>query len=228
MTRHLVRQGISSAVPVVLGYLPLGFAFGVLAHSAGLSIPEIFAMSLLVYAGSAQFIAIALLQSGAGFLTIVVTTFLVNLRHLLFSASLAPFLKRVRVGRLAVLAYQITDESFAVALGHFTQHEAEEKFLWGLFPSCQLGWTLSTVLGAWAGNLIPHPEAFGLDYALTAMFICLLVFQLQDRITYLAALTGGVLALAIYVWLPGRWNIILATVVAATLGVGVEQWKKST
>jgi 4-azaleucine resistance transporter AzlC len=225
--RHDLRQGIAAAMPVVLGYLPLGFAFGVLARGAGLSVLEVFAMSLLVYAGSAQFIAVGLLSTGAGGWTIVVTTFLVNLRHLLMSASLTPYLRKVPVLRAGVLAYELTDESYAVAMGHFARHEPKEGFLWGLFPTCQLGWIISTVLGAWVGNLIPNPEAFGLDYALTAMFICLLIFQLRDKSSYLSAVLAGGLALLIYIWLPGRWNIIIATVLAATIGVVVEQWKKS-
>lgn len=215
-------------MPVVLGYLPLGFAFGVLARGAGLGIPEVLAMSLLVYAGSAQFIAVGLIQQGAGGWSIVITTFLVNLRHLLMSASLMPYLKHIPVARLAALSFELTDESFAMSLGHFAKHEPEEKFLWGLFPTCQLGWLISTVLGTWVGNLIPHPEAFGVDYALTAMFICLLVFQLKDQLSYLAAVLAAALGLLTYMWMPGRWNIIISTVVAATVGVGVEQWKKST
>jgi len=215
-------------MPVVLGYLPLGFAFGVLARGAGLSVTHVLVMSLLVYAGSAQFISVGLLAAGVGGWSIVITTFLVNLRHLLMSASLVPYLKHIPVPRLAALSYELTDESYAVAMGHFSKHEPEEKFLWGLFPACQLGWILSTMLGAWVGNLIPHPEAFGLDYALAAMFICLLVFQLKDKVTYLTALLAGTLGLGIYIWMPGRWNIIIATILAATVGVGVEQWKKST
>lgn len=227
MSRRLIRQGIGTAIPVALGYLPLGFAFGVLARGAGLGIAEVLAMSTLVYAGSGQFIAVGLLQAGAGVWSIVITTFLVNLRHLLMGASLVPYLKGIPAGRLAVLAYEITDESYAMSIGHFVKNEPEEKFLWGLFPTCHLSWIASTVLGAWAGNLIPHPEKFGLDYALTAMFICLLVFQLKDKTTLLAAILAAVLALGIYMVMPGRWNIIIATLVAAAVGVGVEQWKKS-
>ncbi len=214
-------------MPVVLGYLPLGFAFGVLAREAGLATGEVLAMSLLVYAGSAQFIAVGLLGAGAGGWTIVLTTFLVNLRHLLMSASLTPYIKQVPLVRAALLSYELTDESYAIAMGRFAGHEATEGFLWGLFPTCHLGWIISTVLGAWVGNLIPNPEAFGLDYALTAMFICLLMFQLKDKITYLSAGLAAGLALGIYLYWPGRWNIIIATILAATIGVVAEQWQKS-
>ena len=226
MSRNLFRQGIAAGMPVVLGYLPLGFAFGVLARGAGLNVLHVFAMSLLVYAGSAQFIGVGLIAAGAGAWSIIITTFLVNLRHLLMSASLVPFLKNIPVARLAALSYELTDESYAMAMGHFSSNEPREEWVRGLFITCQLGWIASTVLGAWVGNLIPNPEAFGLDYALTAMFICLLVFQLRDKLAYLAALLAGALGLWIYMVIPGRWNIIIASVVAATVGVGVQRWKK--
>lgn len=209
----------------MLGYVPLGFAMGVLAHGAGLGIGEVLAMSVLVYAGSAQFIAVGLFQAGAGAWSIVITTFLINSRLMLMSASLVPYLRKIPAGRLAALSYEITDESYAVSLGHFAGYEPEEKYLWGLFPACHLSWIVSTVLGAWVGNLIPHPEAFGLDYALTAMFICLLVFQLKDALTYFTAIVSGALALVIYVLVPGRWNLIIATVIAATVGVALQQRK---
>lgn len=228
MKKQAIRYGITKAMPVVLGYIPLGLALGVLAREAGLTAVEVFFMSLLVYAGSAQFIAVAMLKAGAGVWSIIVTTFIVNLRHLLFSASLSPFVKGFSGSRLALLSSQLTDESYAIAMGEFTENKKNPEFLWGLFPANHLAWTLSTVVGAVVGDLIPNPAAFGLDYALTAMFICLLSFQLKDNITFLTALVAAVLAIGIYMVMPGPWNIILATLAAATIGVGVEQWIKST
>ncbi|MDA8441677.1 MAG: AzlC family ABC transporter permease [Peptococcaceae bacterium] len=228
MRRQDLTYGLGKAVPIVLGYIPIGFAFGVLAHEAGLSIGEILAMSVLVFAGSSQFIAVAMLQAGAGIGSIVATAFIVNLRQLLFSASITPYLKGYSAPKLALLSYELTDESFAVAMGEFANDKQNNQFLWGLFPPCHAAWALSTVLGALVGNLIPDPGAFGLDYALTAMFICLLIFQVKDRVALLTALVAAAAGIGIYLLLPGRWNIIIATILAATVGVGAEKWLKST
>lgn len=227
MEKHEIRYGLSKAVPVILGYLPIGLAFGVLAREAGLNLAQVFLMSLLVFAGSSQFISVAMFKSGADMWSIIATTFIVNLRHLLFSASISTFLKGISQSKLAFLSYELTDESYAVAMGQFTEEKKSPGFLWGLFPANHLAWIFSTVLGALVGNLIPNPAAFGFDYALTSMFICLLIFQLKDRIANITALMAAILGIGIYQVMPGRWNIIIATVAAATIGVGVEKWQKS-
>jgi 4-azaleucine resistance transporter AzlC len=112
-------ESIKAAWPICLGYLPLGFAFGVLAQKAGLDLLDIALMSILVYAGSSQFIAVAMLSCGAAPLSIILTTFFVNLRHLLMSSSLAVYLHGEGRRFLSVFAYGVTDESFAVNLVKF-------------------------------------------------------------------------------------------------------------
>ena len=91
MEKHDIRYGLTKAVPVILGYMPIGLAFGVLAREAGLNLTQVFLMSLLVFAGSSQFISVAMLKAGADMWSIIATTFIVNLRHLLFSASISTF-----------------------------------------------------------------------------------------------------------------------------------------
>ena len=90
-------------------------------------------------------------------------------------------------------------------MGEFAEDKQNAGFVWGLFPASHLAWPLSSVLGAVVGNLIPDPETFGLNYALSAMFICLLIFQLKDRAANLTALVAAVLGIGIYLILPGRW-----------------------
>ena len=115
------RRGLAQAAPVVLGYVPIGFAYGVLARESGLSMRETVLMSLIVYAGASQFIAAGLFAAGAPPLSIVVTTFVVNIRHALLSASLAPYLRHWRPPALAAFAYHLTDETFAV---HAVRYDA--------------------------------------------------------------------------------------------------------
>jgi 4-azaleucine resistance transporter AzlC len=217
-------SGFRQALPIILGYLPIGFAYGVLAQESGLATAEIILMSLVVYAGSSQFIAVSLLGMGTPPVTIILTTFLVNLRHLLLSASLVPYLRHFGRPLLAFISYQLTDETFAVASTHYSQHRAQAGYQLALNITAQTAWIFSSYLGAVLGNLIPDPAALGLNFALPAMFMALLVMQNHNRLTILVATVGGLLSLLVTLILPGNWNIILAAVTAASLGVIMEKW----
>lgn len=195
MKRRDFLKGIKGATPIVLGFLPIGLAFGVLAVQAGLSIAEVFLMSLLVYAGSSQFIAVGLIGAGASIGAIIITTFLVNSRHILMSASLAPYMKKISNKLLTIIGFGVTDETFAVAIGEVPQVENKAGYFLGLSITSHLSWVASTVIGAIAGNLIPNPEVLGLHFALPAMFIGLLVLQLSNRLSYLIAAIALVLSL---------------------------------
>ena len=132
MKRRDFLKGIKGATPIVLGFLPIGLAFGVLAVQAGLSIAEVFLMSLLVYAGSSQFIAVGLIGAGASIGAIIITTFLVNSRHILMSASLAPYMKKISNKLLTIIGFGVTDETFAVAIGEVPQVENKAGYFLGL------------------------------------------------------------------------------------------------
>jgi len=227
MHKDLMR-GIKGAVPVMLGYLPIGFAFGVLAVQQGLGVLDILFMSLFVYAGSAQFIAANLIASGAGAVSIVFTTFLVNLRHLLMSASLSPHVKKFSSPLLALISFGITDESYAVSITQVQKEEVSPWYFAGLHGASHSAWILSTVLGGLLGGLIPDPGRWGVDFALSAMFIGLLIMQLDDRKDLLVSLCSGLFSIIIALNFEGGWNIILASLLAATIGVGVEQWTKKS
>ncbi len=222
-----LREGITAAWPVFLGYLPIGLAFGVLAQKTGLGPFHVGLMSLLVFAGSSQFIAVSMLAAGAGCSAIVATTFVVNLRHLLMSSAMAPHLGRAGQGWLAVLAHGITDESFAVNLVRFSRGG------WGWRPALAVNqttcavWVVSTMAGAWAGRFIPE-GAFGIDYALIAMFLCLLVFQLRARPHIAAACIAGALAVVLSLLFSGNGYIIIATVVAASVVTFVNRHAKGS
>ena len=112
-------SGVSQALPIVFGYVPIGIAFGILAQKAGISTVNTLLMSLIVYAGSSQLIAVGLFGAGVPPVSIILTTFVVNLRHMLMSAAVAPYLKGWRKVELASFAYELTDETFAVHSGRF-------------------------------------------------------------------------------------------------------------
>ena len=224
--RHGFMQILTPALPVVMGYLPIGFAFGVLAVNAGLSAFEAVAMSVIVYAGSAQLMAVSLFEAGINPFSIVATTFIVNLRHLLMSASLSPYLKPWRKAEVAAFAFELTDESFGVHSLRFERGESQPGPTLGINFICQLSWVAGTLLGTLAGGLITDVKPFALDYALPAMFIALLILQIKGGRYLLVAAVAGVLSIVI--WLAGvaQWNVLLATLIAATLGAGVETWTK--
>jgi len=220
--RGFLFDGLLASGPVCLGYIPIGIAFGVLAQKAGFTPFETGLMSLLVFAGSSQFIAVSMFSAGAGALSIIATTFVVNLRHLLMSSSLSLFLGRFGRKKLFAFAYGITDESFAVNISKFKNGDWDINRALIVNFSSNIMWIMSTVAGGYGGQFIP-PHSFGMDYALIAMFICLLVLQLKGSIYICTALVAGISAVLLSLYLPGNSYIIIASVFAAGTGVFIKE-----
>ena len=225
-----IKRGAASAAPIIMGYLPIGFAFGVLAIEAGIGAAGAVAMSVFLYAGSSQFIAIGLIANGVTVPALGLTVFLVNLRHMLMSAYLAPSLGRWTRWQQAVFSYELTDESFAVhsvTLKSNGSPSARRMIALNMFA--QAAWVASTAAGAWAGSRLHFDTSvFGLDYALPAMFIALLVLQIENRRHLGIALFSAALAVALYLAGAGQWHLILATLAAATAGLLIERKTGST
>ncbi|WHH60303.1 AzlC family ABC transporter permease [Petroclostridium sp. X23] len=219
-------KGAKGALPIILGYLPIGFAFGVLASQQNLTIIDIFSMSLFVYAGSSQFIAAAMFASGATAMNIILTTFLVNLRHMLMSASLAPYVKHIPSQVQSLISFGITDETYAVSVTKVREEQCSAKYFIGLHAASQTSWIASTVLGGILGNFIPDPTRWGIDFALSAMFIGLLLMQMKSHKDLLVSVCAGGISLLIAIGVEGSWNIIIATLLAATIGVSIDIWNE--
>lgn len=217
-------SGVAAAGPIVLGYLPIGMTFGVLGKNAGLSSFNTMMMSLLVYAGSAQLVAAGLLSAGASAASIILTTFVVNLRHLLLSAAVAPFLKRWNRGELAAFAYQLTDETFALHTARFPSGRYSKAEVFAVNMSAQGAWLAGTGLGILLGQVISDVEPFGLDFVLPALFIALIVLQIEETSQIAVAVITGALSVALLILGVGQWNVIIATVIGATIGVVLELW----
>ena len=223
--KNAVFQGLGAAWPVCLGYVPIGLAFGVLAQKAGLNSLEIALMSIFVFAGSSQFIAVSMLSVGASTASIILTTFAVNLRHLLMSSSLAVFVTKATRKKIALFAYGVTDESFAVNHARFSKNTWDLNRALVVNHAANITWITSTIIGGISGRFIPA-GAFGIDYALIAMFICLLIFQLKGRLYVITAVTAGALAVALSLAIAGNSYIVLASILAATLSIGIRKWCK--
>ena len=217
-SKKSVVRGMAAAWPICLGYMPIGLAFGVLAQKAGLSPLEIGLMSVLVFAGSSQFIAVSMLAVGASLFSIVATTFIVNLRHFLMSSALAVFLKNADRKKLSFFAYGVTDESFAVNLARFRGTHWDLNSALVTNYTANFTWIITTVLGGVGGQFIPA-HAFGIDYALIAMFICLLVFQIRGYLFVITAVIAGIIGVIIAMLIPGNSYIVIASMTAAAVGV---------
>jgi len=211
------QDGVTAAWPICLGYIPIGLALGVLAQQTGLPWWAVAMMSVLVFAGSAQFICVAMLAVGSSLPAIIFTTLVVNLRHLLMSSALAVYLPGVNRRFLALFAYGITDESFAVNMTRFRNEGWDRWRALTLNHIANFVWILATITGALVGQLVPQ-GAFGIDYALTGMFICLLVFQLNGRIYIITGLLAALISVCWYLLIPGDSYIVGASICAATLG----------
>lgn len=223
-------QGVKDCIPTVLGYLSIGFAAGVIGKTSGLTVMEIVMMSVFVYAGSAQFIMAGMLAAGSSGIAITMTVFLVNLRHLLMSAAMAPYFRHLPIWKNAVLGAQLTDETFGVASARLSGEErASGRWMFGLNVTAQANWVLATAIGAVFGMWIDDPGGYGLHYALPAMFIGLLVLQLLARSKWrtdavvMAVAVGATLAGSF--WMSPSLSVLAAIVLAAAAGMGVEAWR---
>ena len=214
-------RGVRLGTPILLGYLPIGVAFGVLARAAGFSVLQAVACSALALAGAGQFIAVALMKAGADVGTVLAATSIVNLRYLLFGATLSPFLRHESTARQAGLAATVTDETFAVNVNDLRGGSASVSSMAGVGAISWVGWVAGTLVGAAAAGLIGDPARWGLDFAMAAMFTALLVATVEDKRHVVVAVLAAVLAVVFSLVLPGKWFLVATAVCAAAFGAVV-------
>jgi len=220
-------NGGKAELPILLGVLPFGMIYGALAVKLGLPPVVAMAMSSIVFAGSAQLIGTPLLVAGTPGLVIIATTFVVNLRHALYSASVAPFIKQVPLRWKVLLAYLLTDEAYAVVITRFTQPDGSSApnrhwFYFGAGITLWSSWQISTAIGIFVGQLIP--DNWGLDFTLALTFIALVVPNLKDRASLAAAISAGIVATFSYTW-PYKLGLFAAALTGIVVGMVVEQRK---
>ena len=212
-------RGMQAVLPILLGVAPFGAIYGALARQSGIPVPAAQSMSFIVFAGSSQFVATQLIQQAVPGLVIVLTIFVVNLRHALYSASIASFVQKLNPAWKAGLAYLLTDEAYAVTITHYNEEGSSGNQHW-FFLGAGLGlwtcWQISTALGVFLGAVIP--ASWSLDFALPLTFIALVVPALKDRAGTVAALVGGITALIAFS-LPYRLGIIIAAFAGITAGL---------
>lgn len=218
--------GVKAMLPLLLGAIPFGVTYGVLAFTGGLGVPAALGMSSVVFAGSAQFVAVQLFAIAAPAVVIIATTFMVNLRHALYSASLSPHLKHLRSLWKWTLSYLLTDEAYAVTIVRYDRLGTSPNGHWfflGAGLTMWTAWQASTAAGIFLGEVIPRN--WPLDFAITLTFIALLVPMLKDRLSVGVSLTAGMIAI-LAINLPLRLNLILAVIIAVVIGVAIERIRR--
>ncbi len=216
--------GMKATIPLVIGAFPFGVIFGALAITSGISIPGTIAMSLFVFAGSAEFIGVGLVAQGVSVPIIILTTFMVNLRHALYSATLAPYVKHLPQRWLLPLGYMLTDEAFVIASTHYNQPGDPTYKHWYWLGSDVLlfvCWQLFTWIGIFAGTRIPDPSRLGLDFALSVSFIGMLVPLMKSRPVVTAVVVAGIVAV-IANPLPNKLGLMVAALAGVAAGVIIE------
>ena len=227
--RSQFLSGLRAELPLLSGVIPFGLIYGVAALSAHLPPSAAMAMSAIVFAGSAQFIATQLFQQNATALLVIATVFIVNVRHMLYSASLAPHLAHLSGRWKWLLAYLLTDEAYAVVITRYNDSsEAAHKHWYFLGAGLALWttWQISTALGILLGSQISaQMESLGLDFAIAVTFIALVVPAIQNRATAAAALSAGLVAVAA---IPQPYNLglLLAALTGIAAGLLLETTSK--
>ena len=228
--------GIKDILPILLGVLPFGLIYGVSARSAGLPVIAAQAMSVIVFAGSAQFVTVQLISAGVPISIIILTACLLNLRHALYSASIAPYVKRLPRRWKMLLAYVLTDEAYAVTITHYRRPDNGEAravaadegnqcttprhwYFLGTGLTLWIVWQISTAIGILLGANVP--ASWSLDFALPLTFIALVIPALKTRAEWIAAATAGVIAV-MAAGLPLNLGLLLATFTGMVIGLGLE------
>ena len=222
--RSEFRAGVADSAPMLLGAAPFAVIFGTLATTSGLSAAGAMAMSMLVFAGSAQFIALTLLAGGAGLGVVAFTTFVVNVRHALYSATLRGHVAHLGARWRIPLAFGLTDETFAVVQRHYAQPGSIEHRHWYFLGSCvsmYVNWALWTGVGLWIGRSIAGLDKLGLEFAMAATFTGIVAPSLRQRPAVAAALAAAAVALAAHA-LPYKLGLMLAAVAGVAVGAWVE------
>lgn len=211
--------GVRVGIPVMLGFVPVGIAYAIMARQAGFSIFETIFMSIAVFAGASQMMAVGMYVQGAGIFAMILATFILNLRHLIMSTCVINHIKNEPVKRKLLAAFGVTDESFAI----FTTEKKENcslLYFLGLITVTYASWIAGSAIGAVASDFLPAIVTASLGIALYAMFIGILIPNLTHNLklgllVVLTAVCNSVLTQ----FMAYSWALILSTLVCAAIGV---------
>ncbi|MEO0539254.1 MAG: AzlC family ABC transporter permease [Cyanobacteria bacterium P01_A01_bin.105] len=217
--------GARAIFPLIVGAIPFGIIFGTLAQNTDLSVWAAVGFSAVVFAGSAQFVAVGLVAAGSSIPLIILTTFVVNLRHLLYAASLVPYVRHLSPQWKVVVSFFLTDEAFAAAIGRLSDRHHSPHQHWyylGGAITMYVNWQFCTLVGITAGRMIPNAANWGLDFAMVATFIGMVV-PYVTRTPMVAAVLVSAITAAITYGLPHKLGIMVAAIAGVVAGVLTER-----
>ena len=211
--------GVRDEAPILLGVAPFGMIYGVMAVNAGITPVAAQAMSSVLFAGASQFILAKLCTGATSVFVMVMTAFVVNLRHALYSASVAPYTTSLSLHWRLLLSYLLTDEAYAVTIRHYRAHGVSRFRHWYFFGAgitLWLTWQLSSAVGIFLGSQIP--SGWGLDFTLPLTFIAIVVPLIEDRAMLACAAVAGVSALFL-LFLPMKLGLLLSALAGIIAGI---------
>lgn len=214
-----LKEGLIAAIPLYLGYFPTAVAFGLLARNTNISLRDTGLFSMVVYAGASQFMALEMISLGLSNINIIIATFLLNLRHMMMSASLSLEFKDINKKFLPLIAFGITDESFSVL--SFNKEKINFPFVLGV-NSAYISWVAGTMIGYLVGQILPEALQSSLGIGLYAMFAGLLFPEVKKSKKILFI---GIISVIVYSALyysktfSSGWDIILGIILSSLLGV---------
>ena len=218
-------RGIKLGFPILLGYIPVGLAFGILAVQQGFTVLQAVLCSATAIAGAGQFIAVASLAAGASATTVIIATSIVNLRYVLFATTLSPWIRTVPLRWQMWLGFTLTDESFAVNIADLKEGKGNRYTMAGVGAIAWLGWISGTLVGAIFSTSIGDPSRWGVDFAMPAMFAALFVALADSRRQVAIGLLAAVIVIGL-AWASSlgatvdtSWYVIVASLASATAAV---------
>jgi len=223
MKKTAILHGMKAILPLCVGNIPFSFIVGALSIGAGMSVWQSTAWSTIVIAGSAQMLALNMLQTGASIGIIVLTTFIINLRHVLYSASMADSMRHYSFFRKCMMSYALTDEVYAVTVKPMQENKADK---WCFYLSAMLTfwfvWVLANFFGALLGSALPNIEKYGLDFAMVAAFIAIVIPQVKSRACIIAAIVASISGILLVI-LPYSLGIVVASLLGVIAGYAVDR-----
>lgn len=213
-----IREGIKGSIPIVLGYMPVGIAFGLISANEGMPLYFTIMLSSIVFAGASQFMAVNALAMGVHFPQIIIATFLMNFRHMIMSLSMASRLEKDSESFRPMVAFFVTDESFAVTS---FKEKLHHKYILSVQISAYLAWNIATVIGFFVGGLLPVLLQKSMGITLYVLFAALLIPEMKkSKVAVITALIGGIInsVLSYINLVDGGWNLVIAILGAALIG----------
>ena len=221
------RRGVVLGLPIFLGYLPVGVAFGILASTLKFSVAEAVICSATALAGAGQFIALQFLRDGATAVGVLIATTVVNLRYVLFASTMSTYVRDTPTPIQAVLAFTLTDETFAINVADHRRGLATSASMAGVGAVAWTGWVLGTLIGVVGAGWIGDPSRFGVGFAMPAMFTALFIALAEDSRHVVIGLAAGAIVLllpflsAVGIVPGSSWYLVIASMAAATIGAVV-------